>query len=64
MIEIKIPWTNQKEIWWNETCASVIEHFGLPGDRYTTEVSVDCMKFNFKTEYDALMCKILVSDRV
>jgi hypothetical protein len=42
----------------------VIEHFGLPGDRYTTEVSVDCMKFNFKTEYDALMCKILVSDRV
>ena len=64
MIEIKIPWTNQKAVWWNETCASVVEHFGLPGDRYTTEVNIDYMKFNFKTEHDAFMCKILVSDRL
>ena len=58
---ITIPWRNQGDVWWNGTCASVLEHFGLPGDRYTTEVSEECMKFFFKNEHDALMCKILVS---
>ena len=64
MNKIMIPWENQKDVWWNETCACVIEHFGLPGGRYTTEVSTECMSFNFKSEQDALMCKILVSDKV
>ena len=64
MITINVPWQNQKDTWWNETCASVIEHFGLPGDRFTTEVSTECMKFHFKTEHDALMCKILISDGI
>jgi len=49
---------------WNDTCASIIEHFGLPGDRYVTEVTADNMTFNFKTEQDAFMCKVLVSDRL
>ncbi len=61
---ITVPWDNQKEVWWNETCAMVLEQFGLPGGRYTTEVSTECMKFNFKTEQDASMCKLLVSDRL
>lgn len=50
--------------WWNESCAMIIEHFGLPGQRYTTEVSADYMKFFFKTEQDALMCNLLLSDRL
>jgi hypothetical protein len=50
--------------WWNESCAMVVEHFGLPGDRYTTEVSADYMKFFFKTEQDTLMCNLLLSDRL
>ena len=61
---ITVPWQNQREVWWNETCANIMEHFGLPGDRYTTEVSSEYMKFNFKTEQDAFMCKLLVSDRL
>jgi hypothetical protein len=64
MTVITIPWENQKETWWNETCASVLEHFGLPGDRYSTEVGTECMKFFFKTEQDALMCQLLISDRI
>jgi len=59
---VTVPWENQKDIWWNETCAYIIEQFGLPGNRYTTEVSVECMKFNFKTEQDAFMCKIFLSE--
>jgi hypothetical protein len=64
MTEIRVPWENQNNVWWNETCANIIEHFGLPGDKYTTEVSADEMKFFFKNDREALMCKILVSDRI
>jgi len=62
--QIVVPWDNQPNIWWNETCAQIMEHFGLPGDRYTTEASENFMKFNFKDEKDAFMCKILISERL
>lgn len=62
---ITIPWESQgKMVRWNETCANIIEHFGLPGDKYSTEVSADEMKFDFKDDHDALMCKILISECV
>lgn len=64
MTLIEVPWESQSNVWWNETCANVIEHFGLPGDRYTTEVSVDSMKFFFRTEQDALMCRLLISEDI
>ena len=47
---------------WNEITASIVEHFGLPGDKYTTEVTEDYMDFNFHNDHDGLLCKILVSD--
>ena len=50
MTEISVPWKSQSDVWWNETCARIIEHFGLPGGKYTTEVSVNEMKFFFKNE--------------
>jgi hypothetical protein len=62
--EIKVPWKNQNNSWWNETCAQIIEHFGLPGDRYTTEVSADEMKFFFKDDKEALLCKIMISEKI
>ena len=64
MSEIKVPWKNQNNSWWNETCAQIIEHFGLPGDRYTTEVSADEMKFFFKDDKEALLCKIMISEKI
>jgi hypothetical protein len=62
MTEICVPWKNQNNVWWNETCANIIEHFGLPGGKYTTEVSSNEMKFFFKDDREALMCKILISE--
>lgn len=59
---ITIPWQNQKETWWNETCADIVEVFGLPGGKYITNVSTECMKFIFYDERDAFMCKILISE--
>jgi len=61
---ITVPWKNQSNTWWNETCAQIILHFGLPGDKYTTEVGADEMKFFFKDEKEALMCRILISDQI
>jgi hypothetical protein len=64
MTEISVPWKSQSDVWWNETCAKIIEHFGLPGGKYTTEVSVDDMKFFFKNEKEALLCRIMISEEI
>lgn len=64
MARITVPWRNQKDMWWNETCARIIEHFGLPGGRYVTEVSTECMHFDFENEKDELMCRLLISDDI
>ncbi len=62
MTEISVPWEQQSNIWWNEVCAKVVEQFGLPGDRYTSHPSENHMKFIFKNEQDAFMCKLLISE--
>ena len=62
---ILVPWKDEQTgFWWNETCAMVLEHFGLPGDRYTSHPAENNMTFKFINEQDALMCKILLSDRI
>jgi hypothetical protein len=62
--DITVTWDNQNGFWWNETCAKVLEQFGLPGERYTSHPETDYMTFKFINEYDALMCKLLLSDRL
>jgi hypothetical protein len=64
MTEICVPWKSQSNVWWNETCARIVEHFGLPGNRYTTEVSADDMKFFFVNDKDAFMCRIMISEEL
>jgi hypothetical protein len=64
MTRITVPWKNQTNTWWNETCANILEHFGLPGDRYVTEITADHMHFNFNDDKDALMCRIMISDKI
>ena len=63
---IQVDWypDNHTTIWWNETCAMVLEVFGLPGDRYIYKPHVDYMEFHFKTPQDAFLCQILLSDRL
>lgn len=62
---VTINWTSEQgTIWWNETCAMVLEVFGLPGDRYVYKPALDNMIFNFRKENDAVMCKIMLSDRL
>ena len=64
LTEIIVRWDNQNVPWWNETCALVLEHFGLPGDRFVYTPHEDHMTFKFFNEHDGLMAKILLSDRL
>ena len=59
---VSIPWQGQKSYWWNETCASVIEVFGLPGGRFTSHPKMDQMDFLFKSQKDADLCRIMLSE--
>ena len=62
---ILVPWNKEQTgFWWNETCAVVVEVFGLPGDRYETNPSHDAMFFDFKNKKDADLCRILLSERL
>ncbi len=62
MNKVTVPWESQSNVWWNETCANIVEHFGLPGGKYVTEVNTECMNFIFYNDKDALMCRLLVSE--
>ena len=62
--KVTVVWDNQNGFWWNETCAMVLEVFGLPGDRYSSHPEHDFMKFIFKNKKDADLCRILLSERL
>jgi hypothetical protein len=62
---VYVPWEpNQNGYWWNETCAMVLEVFGLPGGRYTAHPTELSMTFIFNNPHDAELCKIMLSERL
>ena len=62
---VRVNWhTGQGSLWWNETCAMVLEVFGLPGDRFIYHPHTTHMIFEFKNEKDQRLCQILLSDRI
>jgi hypothetical protein len=61
---VRLPWIGQSGTWWNEACADIMDVFGLPGGRFTSHPTVDCMDFYFKSEKDYHLCKILLSDKI
>jgi hypothetical protein len=63
--EVIVDWRWQSgEFWWNETCAMVVEVFGLPGNRFVYKPFEDFMTFTFKSKKDADLCRILLSERL
>lgn len=61
---VRLNWNNQTIAWWNDSCAMVLEIFGLPGNKFIYHPFEDYMEFLFKTEKDAILCKLLLSDRI
>lgn len=49
---------------WNITCAKVLEVFGLPGNRFHYRPHTEYMTFTFKNKKDAVLCKILLSEKL
>jgi len=41
---------------WADAMASIVEHFGLPGDRYITQFDPHDVVFRFRQEQDATVC--------
>lgn len=61
---VTIGWHSQNNEWWNETCASVLEVFGLPGHRFYYKPYTTHMTFTFKSKKDADLCRILLSEKI
>ena len=47
---------------WDDVCIYAIEHYGLPGDRFITDISADRMIWSFRDPKDALMFKLRWSE--
>jgi hypothetical protein len=61
---ITINWHSQDNLWWNETCADVLEIFGLPGNRFYYKPYPTHMTFTFKSLKDAELCRLLLSEKL
>ena len=57
MYKVKLNWKLGQDTteWWNQACAWVIEEFGLPGNKYKTEITEDYMIFDFDEQEHAAM---------
>jgi len=48
--------------YWDQLSISSIELFGLPGDRFITDIGPEDMTWFFKSEQDALIFKLKFSE--
>jgi len=56
---VRLDWENNPHMeHWNEVCAWAVEHFGLPGDRYRTEITKDYMTWYFIAQQDQLIMSL------
>lgn len=63
---VRVPWGAAVDTItaWNDVCANAIDLFGLPGDRYQTEVNIDDMTWWFRDERDAMLFRLKFSREV
>ena len=66
MVTVHVPWSPKADSIpiWDDITISIIERFGLPGNKYTTELTDSYMNFLFKDEREGLVCQLLVSDYI
>ena len=50
--------------YWNNLCANAVELFGLPGDRYITDISERSMTGSFRSDQDAVLFRLKFSEVV
>ena len=66
MITVHIPWSSKINTLpqWDKVCVDIVERFGLPGGKYTTELTEDYMNFTFQNDKEGLLCQLLISDYI
>ena len=52
----------ENETQWNDISIWCVETFGLPGDRYVTDISTEHMTWFFRTDQDAVFMKLKYGD--
>jgi len=59
-----VPWTDRKNpmFYWDNLCAEAVELFGLPGNRYITDISEKSMTWSFKSDKDAVLFRLKFSE--
>jgi len=50
--------------YWCNLCANAVELFGLPGDRYITDISEKSMTWSFRSDHDAVLFRLKFSEVV
>ena len=48
--------------YWDKLCIASMEMFGLPGDRFVTDIAEDRMSWIFRNEQDAFIFKLKFSE--
>ena len=61
-----VPWTDRRNpmFYWDDLCANAVELFGLPGDRYITDISERSMTWSFRSDHDAVLFRLKFSEVV
>ena len=53
---VRLDWENNPYMeHWNKVCAWTVEHLGLPGHKYKTEITENYMIWNFIEQQDQLI---------
>lgn len=63
--DIEIKWGEELaslEDSWNIACARIIDHFGLPGTKYTTKLTDFGITFEFQSAEDAFVARLLIGE--
>lgn len=62
----KISWASpyDNSIIWDRICIDAVELFGLPGNRYVTDITENDMTWSFASDQDALLFKLKFSEAI
>lgn len=63
--KVIVDWLPKEgDIEWSNPLASVLQVFGLPGNRFSCMPDDNVMTITFKNKKDADLCRILLSERL
>jgi hypothetical protein len=61
-VRVSLRTDNDNILRWDEVCHKAVELFGLPGERYITDIDSNFMDWIFKDSEDALLFKLKFSE--